>query len=646
MSIVGVDTETVREAPWSVQMATNRNRGEMYYCDNPKSMGVMKGVMENPEVLTVVHNAGYDLRVLGEVGIHPYRTECTMQMAYLLGLPLISLKVLAYRICGIEMRSFEEVTYEATQAKAERYLDEVLAQVWPDPEPIMKIGPDGEIKFTFPKNIKGKAQKLLDNYTIDHTVDIRKKWKAMDETGGRGLVEEAMGPMQQAYLDEVDREDAEAYAKLDAYATLAIYPYLHDEIERYDLQGALELDMATIPMVTEMEVHGVLKDDSVLVQLKEELNQLTEDTQADIDFLAGHYINPNSSQQVSGLLQDMGIFQDMETSTDAKILDQYRDHTIVTKVQDYRGYAKLRSTYVNGLMKRGDDNNRVHTRYSTTRTETGRLASSDPNLQNIPVRTELGRRVREAFVAEEGCSLLALDYSQIELRIAAHESQDPTMLEIFWNDGDMHMTTACGMFGLPPEEIDDKAHRRPAKVTNFGTIYLISAKGLWTNFQHEGLTSFSELDCQRFLDSWRETYPGFFDWVSEITAEARRTGMVRDMYGRLRFIPELNSSLKYVREAGIRQAVNAPVQGGAGGGLKEAIRALRPVVKEWQDMGVVCRPLLQVHDELIFEVEDEYLPMVAPQFREVMTDAIELSVPVKVDCEVGKNWKALKEYVV
>ncbi len=243
------------------------------------------------------------------------------------------------------------------------------------------------------------------------------------------------------------------------------------------------------------------------------------------------------------------------------------------------------------------------------------------------------------------CSLLALDYSQIELRVAADESQDPTMLSIFHNDGDMHMTTACGMFGLPPEEIDGKAHRRPAKTVNFGTIYLISAKGLWTQFQHEGLTQFTERDCQDFLDSWRHTYPGFFDWVEEIKAEARRTGMVRDRFGRIRWIPELNSSLKYVREAGIRQAVNAPIQSGAGGILKEAMRRLHPIVQEWQNAyGIVCRPLLQVHDELIFEVEDEWIPVVAPQFHQVMVEAVELSVPVKVDVEVGKNWRDLEEY--
>ncbi len=243
------------------------------------------------------------------------------------------------------------------------------------------------------------------------------------------------------------------------------------------------------------------------------------------------------------------------------------------------------------------------------------------------------------------CSLLALDMSQIELRVSAHMSQDPTMLDIYHHDGDIHMTTACHMFGLPPEQIDDYKHRKPAKKVNFQTIYLTSPQGLLTAFQHEGLTEFGLEDCAGFLDSWRETYPGFFDWVEEVKAEMRRTGMVRDMFGRIRWIPELQSSLKYVREAGIRQGVNAPIQSGAGGILKEAIRRLTPIVGQWQrDYGVICRPLLQVHDELIFEVEDEYLPVIAPQFHEVMCTAVELTVPVKVDCETGKNWKELKEY--
>lgn len=646
MRIVAVDTETVRGEPWSIQIADADNPdGIIRYTADASAVRHTGLYLGEPDVLTVLHNAKFDLRVLAACGIHPARCECTLQMAYLLGYPALGLKVLAYRIAGIEMRTFNEVTREATQAKAERYLEEVAAREWPDPDPVIKTARDGSTKLSFPQNIRKKVQRLLDKAVLDPSIDLYEKWGLMDGAGGRGQVEAVMGRMERAHLDEVDTQEAEEYAKLDAAATFAIYPYLHAEIERLGLREVLERDMAIIPMVMDMEDNGVVLDVEVLRELRDELDQLTEDTQADINYIAGQYVNPRSSQQVSALLQDMGIYTEMETSTDASVLDQYREHAIVGKIQDYRAYTKLQSVYVDGLMKLVGEDGRIRTQFSTTRTETGRLASSRPNLQNIPVRTELGRRIRKAFTAQDGCSLLALDYSQIELRMAAHVSQDPTMLGIYWSDGDIHMTTACGMFGLPPEQIDDKTHRRPAKVVNFGTIFLISPKGLVAQFQHEGLMQFTEDEAQAFLDSWRRTYPGFFDWVEEIKAEARRTGMVRDMFGRIRWVPELQSSLPYIREAGIRQAVNAPIQSGAGGILKEAMKRLHPIVREWNDgYGVVCRSLLQVHDELIFEVEDEYLPIIAPQFHKIMVEAVELSVPVKVDCEVGKNWKELKEY--
>jgi len=645
---VAVDTETVNDVPWSVQYAdVDAPNGIMVYCSDMEGMARVHTYLESPSTLTILHNARYDLRVLAQCGIHPARYECTMQMAYLLGEPRISLKTLAYRLVGMEMRTYEEVTAEATQVKARAYLEWVMELEWPDPEPIMRTDGAGVLKLSFPKNIKGKVGVLLRKADADPTIDLYAKWYAMEADKGRAQVENTLGSLKRAFLNEVDTEVAERYALLDAEATYAIYPHLHAAIVELGLQPMLEMDMGILPMIGEMEDNGVQADVSVLEELGRDLDMLSEGVQADINYMARHYVNPRSSQQVAALLQDRGIYTVAETSTDAKVLDKYREHAMVGKIQDYRAYSKLQSTYVAGLAKRIREDGRIHTTFSTTRTETGRLASSKPNLQNLPVRTELGRRIRATFVSATGCSFMALDLSQIELRIAAHMSQDQTMLDIYWHDGDIHMTTACAMFGLPPERIDDKAHRRPAKTCNFGTIYLISAEGLWTQFQHEGLVQFTVDDCQDFLDSWRRTYPGFFEWVEEVKGEARRTGMVRDMFGRIRWVPELQSSLSYVREAGIRQAVNAPIQAGAGGVLKMAMGRLTPIVNQWQnDYGVVCRPLLQIHDELIFEVEDEYIPIMAPQFHEVMCSSVELSVPLRADVEVGKNWRDLKAYAL
>jgi len=403
LRIVAVDTETVRDKPWSVQLAAALvPKGRMFYCDDKQAMGDVWGYLESEETLTVLHNAKFDLRVLNQCGIHPAHCECTMQMAYLLGEPALSLKVLAYRLAGIEMCTFDAVTEKATQEKSEAYLWQVAEMEWPDPEPTMRTDKNGDVKFSFPKNIKGKITKLLEKYTIDPSINLRKKWLAMDEGGGRGQVEAELGKMQRAYLDEVDQQEAEEYAKLDAEATYAIYPYLHAQIEKYGLQESLERDMDCIPMIIEMEDNGVLLDVGVLKELKCDLDELTVSTQADINYLAGQYVNPRSSQQVVALLQDMGIYTEMEDSTDASVLDQYREHVIVNKIQDYRGYTKLQSTYVEGLMKVVGVDGRIHTTFSTVRTETGRLASSKPNLQNIPVRTELGRRIRKAFIAERG----------------------------------------------------------------------------------------------------------------------------------------------------------------------------------------------------------------------------------------------------
>ena len=397
------DTETVRDEPWSVQLANMVDpEGAMFYCDNLLSMSVVRIMLESDTTLTVLHNAKFDLDILSQCGIHPAHTECTMQMAYLLGYPALSLKVLAYRLAGIDMRTYKEVTAEATAVQAEAYLEEVSLHEWPDPDPTMAFDKDGMPKFSFPKNIQGKVKRLLDKHLLDPSINLYDKWHLMDEAGGRGQVEAVLGRMHPAYLDEVNVDVAEAYARLDAKATLAIYGTLHARIMEFGLQGVLERDMDTLPMIMQMEGNGVLLDTSVLEELRADLDVLTADTQADIDFIAGHYVNPRSSQQVVALLQDKGIYTDMETSTDASVLDQFREHTIVGKIQNYRAYTKLQSTYVAGLMKAVDGEGKIHTKFSTTRTETGRLASSDPNLQNIPVRTELGRRIRQAFVAERG----------------------------------------------------------------------------------------------------------------------------------------------------------------------------------------------------------------------------------------------------
>ncbi len=242
------------------------------------------------------------------------------------------------------------------------------------------------------------------------------------------------------------------------------------------------------------------------------------------------------------------------------------------------------------------------------------------------------------------CHLVAMDYSQIELRMAAHLSQDEAMLEVYCGDGDIHLETACAMFELKPEEIDDKKHRRPAKVTNFGVIYGIGAKSLLANFIHEGILNFNESDCGGFIRSWEEKYSGYFEWADEIRAFARRNGYVVDMFGRRRYVPEVFSSHSWIREEGFRKAVNAPSTSGAQGIIKQAMGELVWIYEAWSELGYVVRPLLQVHDELLWEIEDCILDAAIPMLKNVMEEAVELTIPTPVDVKVGLNWNDLTEW--
>ncbi len=235
-------------------------------------------------------------------------------------------------------------------------------------------------------------------------------------------------------------------------------------------------------------------------------------------------------------------------------------------------------------------------------------------------------------------TLVAIDYSQIEMRKAADESGDTYMCQVFHEGKDIHTMTASKVYRKPSEEIDDKKERYPMKRAGFGVLYKITGAGLLDVFYHEGITVYSEADCDRFIEEWYSVFPGIREWQDSVRAFALRNGYVVDMFGRRRWIPEVESALPFIREAGVRQAINYPIQSGAQQIIKEAMGQLMPRVREWQAVGFTLKPLLQIHDELLFEMDEEIVEAVVPQFSEIMVHAVELSVPVKVDAEVGPNW--------
>jgi len=640
VKVVGVDTETegLGGRPWSVQWSLGPGHGRMALVEDLDKSG-LKELLESPGTLTVVHNALFDVGVLESLGIHPSTVADTMVMAYLLGEPSLSLKVLAYRYAGMEMRRYKDVVREKEEEMARQYFDLILSRDWPDPEPVVVDRPDGTQHVKFGRNIKKRVEAYLKRYEKGAAAQgLVEYWHGLGED--RRMVEEVLGPLRPAYLSSIGIEDAVQYACMDADATRRIYFPLWRKITHWGLEEVFWRDMGIVPMVVDMMKAGMKVSEGELEKLREEYEGKLRALEDEIEKEAGRRVNPNSSGQVKTALVEAGA---SVRNTSAEELDKWRGVKLVRLVQDYRGYSKLLSTYIKVLSKVADAGGRVHTKLSITRTATGRLASSDPNLQNQPVRTEDGRRVRKAFVSEEECSLVSIDYSQIELRVAAHVSQDPVMLSVYRSGGDIHRETACAMFGLEPSQVDDKEHRRPAKTVNFGIIYGITAMGLRDGFFHEGLV-FGMEECERFIRAWEEKYSGYFEWAEETRAFARRRGYVRDMFGRVRWVPEVYSSLDYIREKGLREAINTPIQSGAQGIIKEAMRRLVPVYRDWQAAGYVVRPLLQVHDELLWEVEDGVLDLVVPELVTVMKEVVELDVPVEVDVEVGKNWKEMKEW--
>jgi len=449
----------------------------------------------------------------------------------------------------------------------------------------------------------------------------------------------------QITLAQVSIADTAAYAGADADATLRLMVVLEDELrqrEQWDLFRDVEMPLVEVLM--EMEMAGVALDTGELMQISASMYQRIVALEKEIHGLAGHPFNINSTQQLAEVLfEELGLPAKAKTkagySTRASVLEELRDqHAIIDLILEHRQLAKIKSTYVDSLPLLVDrDTGRVHTSYNQTGTVTGRISSSDPNLQNIPVRTELGRHVRCAFVAQEGWVLLGADYSQVELRILAHISQDPDLLAAFDRGEDIHASTASTVFEVPLTAVTP-AMRRIAKTINFGIIYGMGEYGLAQR------TDLSLEEARKFIAGYFARYTKVKEYVEQTKDEAREQGYVSTLLGRSRYFPKLQTTSRAhggVKRAAEREAINMPIQGSAADILKIAMVRLHRALKE-EDLA--ARMILQVHDELVLEVPQEELGPVAPLVRSVMENAWALDAALKVDLKVGKNWEQMEAY--
>lgn len=459
-------------------------------------------------------------------------------------------------------------------------------------------------------------------------------------------IEELIGKGRgQKTMDQVPISEAAEYAAADAAIVLQLIPLLQSDLRQQEAESLFNtMEMPLIPILAEMEEAGILLDKNFFKEFSKELGDRLGEIEAKIQETVGYAFNLNSTQQLSeALFEKLGLeppdrARKMASgyySTAAAVLEAMtHQHPVVAWVLEYRELEKLRSTYVDSLPEQiNPTTGRVHTSFNQTGTVTGRIASSDPNLQNIPTRTEIGRRVRYGFVAREGWRLLAVDYSQIELRIVAHMSQDESMLAAFRAGQDIHATTAAAVHGISLEEVTPEM-RRHAKAINFGLIYGMSAYGL-TN-----ATDLTLAEAENFIKTYFEKFPGvksFLDGIRELAAEQ---GYVETLLGRRRYFPNLERSASYnVRQREEREAINAPIQGTAADIIKLAMLELPDKL---ENAGLKAKMLLQVHDELMFEVPEAELEDTTDLVQDVMENAFELDIPLSTEAKAGQSWGGMK----
>ena len=432
--------------------------------------------------------------------------------------------------------------------------------------------------------------------------------------------------------------EAVAQALADEAAVIReLAPVLASRLRDDDLWELYEtIELPLVDVLLDVEMQGVRVDVDYLGQLSVELDGQIQRLTESIYELAGETFNINSPRQLSTILfekLELPVIKRTKTgpSTDQEVLETLaEEHELPAKILDYRQLTKLKSTYIDALPTMvHPETGRLHTHFNQTVAATGRLSSTNPNLQNIPVRTEEGRRIRKAFIpSEPGWVLMKADYSQIELRVLAHISGDEVLIEAFRNGEDIHTRTAAEVFGLDPSEVTPD-RREAAKAINFGIVYGISSFGLAKG------TGLTRDDAQRYIDAYFDRYSGVKAYIEKIKAVGREQGYVTTLFKRRRYLPDLKSRHFARRSFAERTAMNTPIQGTAADIIKlamvEASRRLR-------EEGLQARLLLQVHDELVLELPADEVPQAAALIRDCMANVVELSVPLVVDIEQGPNW--------
>ncbi len=594
------------------------------------------------EIVCSIEKLDKMIEVLKREGFFAFDTETTgldALSAQLVGISLAPATGKAYYI------PIGHIGWEQVEQLAVETVIEKLKPIFADKK-IKKVGHNAK----FDMEILAQHNLKVNNLTSDTMIAayllgekslglkaLAFKWLDVEMTDITELIGSGK---KQINMSQVEVSVAGKYACADADNTGRLDKLLSAELEKQNLRKLhTDVEMPLVPILMDMERKGIALDTDLLSEISARLGKRLTELEETIYAEAEQRFNINSTQQLGPILfEKLELPKIRKTksgySTDASVLEELRDkHDIIEPIIEYRQLTKLRSTYVDALPQMvNSKTGRLHTSFNQTKTATGRLSSSDPNLQNIPVRGELGKEIRQAFIAPPGYELLSADYSQIDLRALAHLSGDPELLKTFANDGDIHTDTAMRLFGVEKGNVSADM-RRLAKTVNFGVIYGMSGYGL------EQATEFSREEAEKFISTYFEKYPRVKEYMEETKKQARELGYVQTILGRKRFIPEVNSSNHNIREAAERMAINMPVQGTSADIIKVAMINLD---REMAKRNLKSAMLLQVHDELVFEVAENETEEMRKLVEEMMSGAIKLSIPLKVATRIGKNWAQME----
>lgn len=590
----------------------------------------------------VVDEPGLDLwlKKIESSALTAVDTETTSLDALAAELVGISLSVSPGEACYIP------VAHRNGEAQLDRDLVLSRMKSWLESDSHLKVGQnlkyDAHIFANYGITLKGVAfDTLLESYVLEshmpHNMDnlaerhLGMKTIRYEDVCGKGV--------HQIGFDQVDLKIATDYAAEDADITLRLHLELWPQIQ--ESPGLLyiyeKVEMPAMRVLGIMERNGIRIDSALLAKQGQQVGRRLLELEGEIHKLAGQPFNIQSPKQIAEILfgqLELPVIKKTPSgapSTDEEVLQKLaEDYPLPARILDYRSLAKLMSTYIEKLPRMADPKTgRVHTNFSQATAVTGRLASSDPNLQNIPVRTEEGRRIREAFIPAEGCKLLSADYSQIELRIMAHIAEDENLLTAFREGKDVHQATAAEIFGVPLEDVNSE-QRRYAKVINFGLIYGMSAFGLAGNLGIERSAA------QNYIAKYFDRYPGVAQYMERTRLEARENGYVETVFGRRLWLPEIKGSNGPRRQGAERAAINAPMQGTAADLIKLAMIA----VEDWLEKEQLkTKMLLQVHDELVFDVPLDEIELLRAKLPDLMCHVADLKVPLVVSIGIGDNWE-------